>query len=114
VDRHRRRRVRAVQWFETTAQDLRHAVRSLRRSPAFSITAILTLLIGIGASVAIFALVNGVLLRPLPFGNPERLVAASHDLPTIGMTHQPQTATTFFAYQRLAHTIEGIGVYRES
>jgi putative ABC transport system permease protein len=114
VDRHRRRRVRVGQWFDAVAQDLRYAVRSLRRSPAFSITAALTLVIGIGASAAIFALVNGVLLRPLPYGNPDRLIGAWHDLPPLGMTHQPQTASTYFVYQRLAHTIDGIGVYRES
>jgi putative ABC transport system permease protein len=113
VDRHRRRRELRTLWLEATAHDFRRAVRSLRRSPLFTIAAILTLTIGIGASVAIFALVNGVLLRPLPFGNPGRLVAASHDLPPLALLHEPQTASTYFAYQRLAHTIEGIGVYLE-
>jgi putative ABC transport system permease protein len=111
VDRHRARRERAGRLLAAARQDVGYAVRSLRRSPAFSITAVLTLAIGIGATVAIFALVNGVLLRPLPFGNPDRLVAAYHDLPAVNMGHQPQTATTYFTYQRLAHTIEGIGVY---
>ena len=113
LDRHRRRRRRIPQWFETTAQDLRQAMRSLRRSPAFTVAAILTLVIGIGASVTIFAVVNGVLLRPLPFGNPERLVAPSYDMPSIGLMHEPQSAPTYFTIQRLARTIEGIGVYRE-
>ncbi|MGE5101773.1 MAG: ADOP family duplicated permease [Deltaproteobacteria bacterium] len=113
VDRHRERRERLSQLLAAAVQDLRYAVRSLRRSPAFTITAVLTLAIGIGASVAIFALVNGVLLRPLPFGNPDRLVAAYHELPAVNMAHQPQTATTFFTYQRLTHTTDGIGVYSE-
>ena len=55
---------------------VRPAWRSLRRAPAFTITAAMTLVIGIAATVAIFALVNGVLLRPLPYGNPDRLVGA--------------------------------------
>jgi predicted permease len=114
VDRHRHRRVRATEWLDTAAQDMRHAVRSLRRAPAFSITATLTLVIGIGASVAIFALVNGVLLQPLPYGHPERLVGAYHDLRQIGLAHEPQAPATYFTYQRLSHTIEGIGIYRES
>ena len=71
------------------------------------------LAIGIGASVAIFDVVNGVLLRPLPFGHPDRLVAAWHDMPSIGLMHQPQAPATYFTYQRLARSIEGIGVYRE-
>ena len=114
VDRHRRRRERIRRRLDSTAQDLRFAVRSLRKSPAFSITAALTLTIGIGASVAIFAVVNGVLLRPLPYGNPERLVGAWHDMPPIGLTHAQQAPATYFTYQRLAHSIEGIGVYREA
>jgi predicted permease len=113
VDRHRRRRERIGRWLDTIAQDLRYAVRSLRRSPAFTIAAALTLVIGIGASVAIFAVVHDVLLRPLPFGNPERLVGAWHDMPSIGLTHAPQAPSTYFTYQRLAQSIEGIGVYRE-
>jgi putative ABC transport system permease protein len=113
VDRHRRRRERAARWLDTGAQDLRHAVRSLRRSPAFTLAAVLTLVIGIGASVAMFAVLNGVLLRPLPFGHPERLVAASFDMPPIRLAHQPQSAPTYFTIQRLARTLEGIGVYRE-
>jgi putative ABC transport system permease protein len=100
-------------WIEAMAQDLRHAARSLRRSPAFTITATLVLAIGIGASAAIFDVVNGVLLRPLPFGHPDRLVGAWHDMPSIGLMHQPQAPATYFTYQQLARSIEGIGVYRE-
>jgi len=111
VDRHRRRRERRALWLEAAAHAFRQAARSLYRAPLFTTAATLTLVIGIGASVAIFAVVDGVLLRPLPFGNPERLVAASHDLPPLALSHEPQTASTYFAYQRLAHAIDGIGVY---
>ena len=113
VDRRRERRERVSQLLAVAVQDVRYAVRSLRRTPAFSITAVLTLAIGIGASAAIFGLINGVLLRPLPFESPDRLVAAYHELPAVAMAHQPQTATTYFTYQRLTHTTEGIGVYLE-
>lgn len=92
---------------------IRHAWRSLRRTPVFTIAAGTTLVIGLGAAIAIFAVVNGVLLRPLPYGNPDRLVGAWHDLPPIGMNKAQQTAHTFFTYRRLAHTIEGIGVYQD-
>ncbi|MGQ0649230.1 MAG: ABC transporter permease [Gemmatimonadaceae bacterium] len=91
---------------------VRPAWRSLRRTPAFTITASLTLVIGIGAAVAIFALVNGVLLRPLPYSDPDRLVGAWHDLKGVAIDKANQTAATYFTYKKLARSIEGIGVYR--
>jgi len=93
---------------------LKPAWRSLRRSPAFTVTASLTLIIGIGAAVAIFALVNGVLLRPLPYGDPDRLVVPYHSMQLVGLAKGNQTAGTYFTYKKLARSLEAIGVYQRS
>src|SRR6202162_1680071 len=66
--------------------DLRFAFRQLRKAPGFTFVAILTLALGIGANTAIFSLVNGVLLRPLPFPNAERIVYLEGKNPSAGIT----------------------------
>src|SRR5688572_16070886 len=94
-------------------QSLRHAARALGRAPVFTITASLTLVIGIAAVVAIFTIVNGVLIKPLPYGEPDRLVGAWHDMPPLNISRGNQTAGTYFAYRKLARSIEGMAVYQD-
>ena len=76
LGRKRDREMRLMQWLEEFRDDVRFAVRQLRRAPAFTLVAALTLALGIGANSAIFALVDATLLRPLPFPDPDRLVMA--------------------------------------
>ena len=65
----------------TFLTELRHAARLLRKTPGVSLVAILTLAVGIGANVAIFSVVSGVLLRPLPYHDPDRLMSIWESTP---------------------------------
>ena len=91
----------------TFAKDLGLAARSLRKSPGFAITAIVTLALGIGASTAIFSVVNAVLLRPLPYKDPERLAIVWDDLRNRNVTNFPFAAGDFKDLREQGTLFEG-------
>ena len=88
-------------------QTLRFAFRQLRKTPGFTLTVILTLALGIGATTAIFSLVEGILLRPLPFNNPDRLVLLGEHLGSGPST--PVTARDILTYPRATTAFSSLG-----
>jgi putative ABC transport system permease protein len=93
-------------------QDLRYAMRQLRNTPGFALTAILTLALGIGATTAIFSIVEGVLLRPLPFADAKRLVTFGDKLEGVDLGAPAVPAAEGVKYMRETRSFDGLGVYR--
>ncbi len=91
------------------AQDLRFAFRQLRKAPGFSLTVVLTLALGIGATTAIFSLVEGILLRPLPFRDADRLVLLGDHL--AGGPSTPVTAREIGTYSNATSAFSSLGGY---
>src|SRR5579864_4467864 len=82
---------RSVRWMDELVCDVRYALRTIRRSPGFATLAVLIMGLGIGANTAVFSVVNSVLLRPLSYRNPDRIVTLSNPL-TTGQPSSPLSA----------------------
>jgi putative ABC transport system permease protein len=100
---------RGLPLLETTMRDLRHAARILRRSPAFTAAAVFSLALGIGATAAIFSVQKTILLAPLPYPEPDRLVAV-WQTPPEELARQPLTSPDYFDYRERNRSFEELGV----
>jgi putative ABC transport system permease protein len=94
-------------------QDLRYGLRALPKNPGFATVAILTLALGIGANSTIFSLVNGILLRSLPYQHPERLVLLDETAPKQGITAFGVSFPNFLDWREQNHVFEDIAAYDE-
>src|SRR3954465_7161237 len=104
------RQARGIDALETAAQNLRYGLRMLRKSPLVTAITVLTLAAGLGANTAIFSVVNPVLLRPLPYPGPDRLVVVWGSSPQGHGT--PVSATNFLDYQEQSRAFEHMATFR--
>jgi predicted permease len=104
------RRARGVDFLETSLQDLRFGLRTLRKDPTFSVIAVVTLALGIGANTALFSIVNGVLINPLPYPHPERLVRLHESKPNFDAGSIPYP--NFRDWQKQNHSFSAVAISR--
>ena len=111
-------RMNTIPFLEETARNVRFSARALRKSPAFAAAAILTIAIGIGANTAVFSVVDGVLLKPLAYREPERLVSIKHVAPGLGgvtaETGLRLSTGMYFTYSEQNRSFEKMGVWTSS
>ena len=100
---------RGLGWLEDFGRDVRHGLRSLRRSPVFAAVALLTLALGIGANTAIFSVVNGVILRPLGYPRPEQLVQLTSRYPVLPI--RAVSAPEYAEFRAMNRSFAAVGAY---
>src|SRR5262249_25547644 len=107
------RGIRRSACMDATFRELRHAARRLLRAPAFTLAAVLTLALAIGANAAIFTVVYRVLLNPLPYGEPDRFIALDYGIPARNIASGFNSMSWQLYYQLADHaqTLQSVAVY---
>src|SRR5215467_12249545 len=101
-------------WLEVLGKDLRYALRTLGRSPGFTVVAALTLALGIGANTAIFSVVNAVILRPLPYSDPAHLVELWGNVKRAKVERRGTSFPDYFDWKSESQSFEGMALYTGS
>src|SRR4029077_12921318 len=96
-------------WLEALWSDVRYALRMLRKNPGFAIIAILTLALGIGANTSIFSVLNGVILKPLPYAQPDRLALIWTELSIAGQKRAPSSGPDMIDIARRSRLLQDVG-----
>src|SRR5262245_29480834 len=104
-------RMNSVGPLDTFGRDLRLALRGMRRRPGFTLAVVLTLALGIGANTAIFGVVDGVLIKPLPYPDAGQLVSIKHVAPGLNVSELRMSPTQYFTYRDEGRVFQQIGLY---
>src|SRR5262245_54067588 len=101
-----------VEMLESLIQDLRYSVRVLAKNPVFTLIAVGTLALGIGANTAVFSLVNGILLRPLPYTDPDRIVTVWNSFPAAGVRKFGVAYKNTMDWKEQNHVFVSLAIYQ--
>ncbi len=101
-------------WWDRCRQDVRYGLRMLRKSPGFTAVAVLTLALGIGATIAIFSVLDGVVLKPLSYPQPEQLVGLEVSPLAIDASLRGMAPEDYFVFREQSRTFQEIGIYAET
>jgi predicted permease len=106
------REARGLRLFDEIGRDLRYSVRLLRKTPAFTIAALLTLALCIGANLTIFAVIDAILVRPLPFPKADRLVTIFNTYPRAGVDRDGSSITNYYERRGAIPAFSSLSIYR--
>ena len=105
--------IREVGLMDSFAQQTPAGISQVRRAPLFTAITLITLAAGVGANTVVFSVLEGVLLKPLPYPHAEELVGVWHSAPGLNITELIAAPSNYFIYREQNHTFQDIGLYNE-